>query len=68
MTIFLIIAFILLFIGCWIVKFFGATVPLLETLLTPVTIACAIVGAAALVFTAIELLNKIKGKGKKDKD
>ena len=67
MTIFLIIAFAILFVGCWIVKFFAATVPLLETLLTPIAIVCAIVGVAALIFTVVDLINKIQGKGKRDK-
>lgn len=67
MTIFLLIAFAGLFIGCWIVKFYAPTVPLLETLMTPIAIVCAIVGVAALIFTIVDLINKIQGKGKRDK-
>jgi len=68
MTIFLLIAFAVLFTGCWVMGFYAEVVPLLGTLLTPLIIVCVIAGVLALIFTAVELRNKIKGKGKKDKE
>ena len=62
MIIALLILFIVLFIGSFIVQYFAHVVPFLGAIATPLIIICVIVGLILAVFVGIEIYNNVRGK------
>lgn len=62
MIIALIIIFGILFISCFITRYFAHAVPFLGAIATPLIIICVVVGVILAVFVSIEIYTKLRGK------
>lgn len=62
MIIALLILFIMLFIGSFVVQYFARSVPFLGAIATPLIVICVIVGLILAVFVGIKIYNDVRGK------
>lgn len=62
MIIALLIIFIVLFIGSFIVQYFAHSVPFLGAIATPLIIICVIEGLILVIFVGIKIFTDIRGK------
>lgn len=62
MIIALLIIFIMLFIGSFVVQYFAHFVPFLGAIATPLIVICVIVGLILAVFVGIKIYTETRGK------
>lgn len=62
MIIALLILFSILFVGCFITRYFAHAVPFLGEITTALIIICVVVGALLVLFVSIRIYNDVHGK------